>query len=195
MEHLIESVKSEVQEHVQPISTGSSMASLLTSESSEIAIIAYSTKNSCFAPSTSENEEDLEIEVSRSATTRSNSEASLLSLAASDSTQTSSAVCDSVASTQASSSDLDTVDLTQTSSTCMITVESTQASVSEESMTQSSSVSTCATSDLECDKTQNSDANDEIAISSPKGSSLKTAMSLHDIISADSMDSSSTIAI
>uniref|UniRef100_A0AC34GLC1 Uncharacterized protein n=1 Tax=Panagrolaimus sp. ES5 TaxID=591445 RepID=A0AC34GLC1_9BILA len=104
MEHLIENVKKEVGEHDEPLSTVSSMASLLTSESSENAVIAYSTKNSCFAPSTSEKEEDLEIEVSRSATTRSNSEASLLSLAASDSTQTSSAVCDSVASTQASSS-------------------------------------------------------------------------------------------
>uniref|UniRef100_A0AC34FVN4 Uncharacterized protein n=1 Tax=Panagrolaimus sp. ES5 TaxID=591445 RepID=A0AC34FVN4_9BILA len=186
LEYLLSNVKSEVQEHIEPLSVMSFMPSLLTTPTSKSSSIAFSTEDyrNVLSSSSSKNEE-LGI---GSATTRSLSETSILS----DSTQTSSIGCDSVVSTQTSVSVFDTVDPTQASATDLETVESTQASVSKESVGPSTSVSSYCSIDLECDKTQNSDPSVKTAISPQSSSSLKTALSLHDTCSNDS---SSTVAI
>uniref|UniRef100_A0A914PKX6 Uncharacterized protein n=1 Tax=Panagrolaimus davidi TaxID=227884 RepID=A0A914PKX6_9BILA len=169
---LLEEIKEKTAANLHPISAATSMESLYTDASEAVASDYHN-----YAPSDNENGA-IGIEVSRSSTNRSNSETSLASNFSSESTQVS------------SFDGYDTVGTTQTSSKEYDTVESTQASDASVS-----SVADFLKIEYESDKTQNSDTNVSTAIS-PRSSSLKTAMSLHDVISSsDSMGSSSTIAI
>uniref|UniRef100_A0A914QKS5 Uncharacterized protein n=1 Tax=Panagrolaimus davidi TaxID=227884 RepID=A0A914QKS5_9BILA len=172
IETLLEEIKEKTAANLQPISSATSMESLYTDTSEAVASDYHN-----YASSDNENGA-IGIEVSRSSTNRSSSETSLASNFSSESSQASSNGRDTVESTQASSFDgYDTVEPTQAS----------DASIS--SVVDSSII------EYESDKTQNSDTNVSTAIS-PRSSTLKTAMSLHDIISSsDSMGSSSTIAI